>query len=143
MTPEETLQKFRAQEREAYFKSSDDLMKVYEAYDRIILALSSGAIGLIFLLIKEQRFSTITASFKLALMFFLASLISVVASHFFGALSFKRMMKIHLDRSELKLTKISKQIRPIQLAGDALNFLSGAAFVGGAIILSLAVMQVF
>jgi hypothetical protein len=142
MTPEEIVKEFKVQEREAYFKSHDDLMKVYEAFDRIILALSSGAIGLTFLLMKEPRLIVQIPLFRIALLSFLISLVAVVISHFFGILSFKRMMQAHVRRSDLEVVDIAKRVRPMQRLGDLLNFISGFGFVAGAVVLAIAVLQI-
>jgi hypothetical protein len=152
MTPEEKTQKVLTEQREAYIKSSDELMKTYNAYDKTVLTLSTGAIGICLLLLKDLPNHTNITLLVIATLSYVLSLMSILCSYFFGIRAFKRDMAsyaVSIERVsnaiEGKVLPASevKPVRHLQILTDTCNFISGAAFLIGTLLIALFIINLY
>jgi hypothetical protein len=131
-TNEELLEQFREQQNASYLRHSEDLTKTYQAYDKLILTLASGAVGLTLLLLKEGPLGDQTWVLQTALVLFTSSLLLTLVSYLFGILSYKVGMRGAVEALNLNDTYDAPQlIRRLQLSTDTCNLLAGVAFILG------------
>jgi len=136
----EMVERFKAEERENYRQNSDDLMRVYAAYDKTVLSLSSGAIGVCVVLFKESVRLQCKTLLIVSTCMFILSVIAILLSYLFGVLSFKKAIQGSLLRAELIDFDVPRHVRPLQLATDTCNVCSGVAFIAGVVLLAIYVM---
>lgn len=134
MEDKDIVREFIREQREEYKIHSEELMRVYHAFDKTVLTLSSGAIGVCLLLIKE----TPAHGCKVWLLaggtlFFVLSLLAILLSYLFGILTFKFVMQASRARSEFRDYPRISFARPLQLAADTCNLCAGLFFAVGVV----------